>query len=84
MRTWKMKIVSITATFGMLAVGLMIGANNVRADISSNNVTALTITITPNADRGVEISSANSSLDLGAVDMNFSTKTVYPATVTIM
>ncbi len=75
----------IVAAFGMLAVGLTGLASEAKATaISSNNATALTILITPNADRGVEISSANSTLDLGAVDMNASTKTVNPATVTIM
>ncbi len=86
MKTMKMQFVKAVATFGMLALGLTFGlVKEARANaISTNNATALTITITPNADRGVEISSANSTLDLGAVDMNFSTKTVFPATVTIM
>ncbi len=51
--------------------------------VSTNNYTALTVLITPNVDRGVEITSGNVNLDLGAVDLNFSTYTVRPATVTI-
>ena len=86
MNTIKMQWSKVAATFGLLAIGLMLGSvKEAKATaISSNNATALTILITPNADRGVEISSANSTLNLGAVDMNTSTKTVYPATITIM
>ena len=52
--------------------------------VSTNNYTALTILITPNVDRGVEISSSNVNLDLGSVDMYTSTYTVRPATITIL
>ena len=51
--------------------------------ISSNNAAGLVVRITPNADRGVTISSGNVGLDLGYVDLGASTQTVRPATVTI-
>jgi hypothetical protein len=52
--------------------------------VSTNNVTALTIRITPNVDRGVEISSGDVNVNLGTVDMSISTYTVNPATITIV
>ncbi len=85
MKTANQKIVRSIVTFGMLALGMIGLVNKAQATaISSNNATALTITITPNVDRGVEISSAIATLNLGSVDMNFSTKTVFPATITIV
>ncbi len=52
--------------------------------VSSNSVSALTVRITPNVDRGVEISSGDVNLDMGNLDLNASTYTVKPATITIL
>jgi hypothetical protein len=49
----------------------------------SNDTDDIEITITPNIDRGVSIDTNNVAMDLGSVDMNASTQTVRPATVTI-
>ena len=75
-------------TIAMMALGLMVvNRSNVHAvysdTISSNNAAALVVRITPNADRGVTISSSSVQLDLGFVDLGASTQTVSPATVTI-
>ena len=50
----------------------------------SNDQDSITITITPNVDRGVEIDSTTVAVDLGAVSLNTTTQTVRPATVTIL
>jgi hypothetical protein len=74
----------IVGMIGMMAMVIGIGSV-VQADtISTNNATSLMITIRPNVDYGVEISSSQTSLELGYVEMNASTKTVHPATVTVM
>ena len=79
------KLVQGALGIGLVALGLVwMSAQEARAEISSNTASALTIRLNPNADRGVEISSGIATLDLGTVDVNFSTKTVFPATVTIM
>jgi len=58
--------------------------------IATNNTAQLTITITPNVDRGVTITTTNAFMDLGTVDLSStiagvssSTQTVNPSTVTI-
>ena len=75
------------ASTAILALGILaVNQNAVHAYsdyISSNNATAMIVRITPNADRGVQISTGNVHLDLGAVDLGASTQTVRPATVTI-
>ena len=82
------KLLSGVLGVGLLMLGLMMTSQDkvyAYSDaVSSNNVTALTVLITPNVDRGVEISSGNVHLDLGNVDLNASTYTVRPATVTIV
>ncbi|MBI4395646.1 MAG: hypothetical protein HY548_01030 [Elusimicrobia bacterium] len=45
---------------------------------------ALTITVTPNFDYGVDIDTANVTMNLGVVDLAASTWTVKPATMTIV
>lgn len=81
-RKFAAKIVGI-GTLALVSMGIWTGESRASL-ISSNNVTALTITIRPNADRGVDISSSASTLDLGTMDMSLSTYTVLPATITIM
>ncbi len=82
MKTYMKKI-----GLGLLALGLMFTAQSkvhAYSDvISSNNAAALVVRITPNADRGVTISSGNLNLNLGLVDLGASTQTISPATVTI-
>ena len=72
---------------GMMAAGMLVlNSANVFAysdTISSNNATAMVVRITPNADRGVQISTGNVNLNMGNVDLGVSTQTVNPATVTI-
>ena len=87
MSTWRKKIVGGIVGLGLMAVGLMVGVveRAQAVEISSNNAAAIQVRVTPNVDRGVEISSAATQfLDLGTLDANTSTKTVSPATVTIM
>ena len=50
----------------------------------ANDASQITITITPNIDRGVEIDTSAVTLDLGAVDLFTTAQTVSPATVTIL
>jgi hypothetical protein len=81
-------IKKLIGVVGVLVMGLvMVNVSRVEAaysdQISTNNTAGLIVKITPRGDRGVEISSGEATLDLGVVDMNFSTKTVHPATVTI-
>ena len=54
------------------------------AAVPSNDQDSITITITPNVDRGVEIDSTTVSVDLGAVALGDTAQTVRPATVTIL
>ena len=49
-----------------------------------NDLDALTLTITPNVDFGVDIATNPAHLALGAVDLGNSTFTVRPATFTIL
>ena len=57
----------------------------VRADSnSSNDSVGITVSITPNFDRGVLIDTGAVDLNMGLVDMGASTQTVSPATVTIL
>jgi hypothetical protein len=54
--------------------------------LNGNNTAEITISITPNVDRSVTISTAGVNMDLGAVDITgafVSTKTEQPAVVTI-
>ena len=84
MKTYKQKLTQALVT-GVVALTLTMGwQTQVRADSNTNNDSAaLLVRITPNADRGVTISSGNVNLDLGYVDIGASTQTVNPATVTI-
>ena len=75
---------------GMLALGLMtMGAVKAYAytdAISANNTAQITITIRPNVDRSVTITTDNVVMDLGFVTLTgsyVSTQTVSPSTVTI-
>ena len=82
------KLLGLAGT-AFLALGLLV-LNTSKAhavysgdSISSNNAAGMVIRITPNADRGVQISTGNVHLNLGVVDLGASTQTVTPATVTI-
>jgi len=72
-------------TAGMLALaGLVSTADRLEAvAVSSNNAAAMIVRISPNVDRGVEISTGDVHLDMGSVELGASTQTVKPATVTI-
>lgn len=75
----------LVGVVGLVMGGVMVERAYAYTDaISTNNATALTVRVTPNVDRGVEISSGGVSLNLGTVDLGASTKTVSPATVTIL
>ncbi len=65
-------------------LGLMFATTrNVWADaVPGNDSDALTITVTPNIDYGVDIATTPSVMNLGTVDLYASTFTVQPATVT--
>ena len=75
---------------GALALGLA-GLTVTKAQaytdtIASNNTAQITITITPNVDRSVTITTDNVNMDLGNVTLTggfVSTQTVSPATVTV-
>ena len=68
-----------------LAIGMVKPAHAVYVgdSISSNNAAGMVVRITPNADRGVQISTSDVNMNLGTVDLGVSTQTVTPATVTI-
>lgn len=88
MSTLARKLAGVIAV-GMLAVGMVwMSAGKAQAysdALSTNNVAGLTVRITPNVDRGIQISSAPGGfLQLGSVDLGVSTFTVNPATITIM
>ena len=83
-----MKKLASLAGSAFLVLGLLlVNVGKVHAlysdTISSNNAAAMVVRITPNADRGVQISTGNVGLDLGTVELGASTQTVNPATVTI-
>ena len=64
---------------------MALGAGKVWADSNpANDTDALTLTITPNVDFGVDIATNPAHLALGAVDLGNSTFTVRPATFTIL
>lgn len=68
---------------GLLAVGgLLIGEAKADA-IVANDTATIQITITPNVDRGVTIDTQTVNMVLGLIDLNTSTQTVNPATVTV-
>jgi hypothetical protein len=82
--------VKAAMTVGMLTLGIFaVNANKASAytdALNANNTAQITITIRPNVDRSVTISTANVNLDLGSVDLTggyVSTATVRPSTVTI-
>ena len=83
-------IAASLTTLGMLALGLVI-STAVKAQaytdvLNSNNTAQITITIRPNVDRSVTITTTNVNMDLGSVDITggfVSTQTVSPSTVTI-
>ena len=83
----RQKLVKLAGA-ALLSLGLLaVGANKAHAvysdSISSNNAGAMIVRITPNADRGVLISTGNVNMNLGSVNLGASTQTVNPATVTI-
>ena len=84
----KMKqLLSAVLTVGLLALGTMVGKVHAYSDaLNTNNTAQITITIRPNVDRSVTITTDNVNMDLGNVDLTgsyVSTQTVSPATVTI-
>lgn len=76
-------------TLGLLALSLLSLANKAHAytdALNSNNTAQITITITPNVDRSVTITTDNVNMDMGNVNLTggfVSTQTVSPATVTV-
>ena len=75
------------ATVGMMAItGMVLGIAQkaLAVDISTNDAAAIVVTITPDTDRGVEISSGDVVTNLGTVGLGISTYTMRPATVTIV
>ena len=69
-------------TAGMLVIGGL--AAIARADSDPSNDSAnIIVTITPNVDRGVTITTDEVVMDLGVVSLGASTQTVSPATVTV-
>ena len=69
-------------TVGLLAVGTWTGVARADANVANDTAT-IQVTITPNVDRSVTIDTQNVVLNLGLIDLNASTQTVQPATVTI-
>ena len=90
MKSTMRKIVGSLTTIGMLAFGLVI-SGSVKAHaytdaLNSNNTAQITITIRPNVDRAVTITTDTVNTDLGYVNITgsyVSTQTVSPSTVTI-
>ncbi len=70
----------------LLGLALMVtGVRTAKATANSdNNADSLTITILPNIDRGVSIDTTAAYMDLGTMDLKLTTRTVHPATVTIL
>ena len=71
---------------GLLAFGLAGKSFASYTDsIPGNNTAQITITITPNVDRSVTITTTNVNMDLGSLTLGalVSTQTVSPATVTV-
>ena len=87
MKTNQLK--TVVLSLGLLAVGLMGLASKAHAytdALNSNNTAQITITITPNVDRSVTITTDNVHMDMGNVNLTgsfVSTQTVRPSTVTI-
>ena len=85
------KIIAGVVGIGMLAMGLMVmSASKAQAiytdAINPDNTAQITVTIRPNINRSVTISTDSMNMDLGAVDVTgafVSTQNVTPATVTI-
>ena len=76
------QVTTLTALFALLT---LTGVQKAWAIAEpSNDQDSITITITPNVDRGVEIDSTTVSVDLGAVALGGTAQTVRPATVTIL
>ena len=71
----------------MALIGLMVVTSGVRKlwanSNAANNADSLTIRVTPNVDRGVNIDTAAVVLNLGTLPLYQSTQTVRPSTVTI-
>ncbi len=72
----------MTALMGLLMT--CVGTNAWADATPGNDADSLTITITPNVDRGVDIDTGSVTLNLGTVDLLDSAQTVTPATVTIL
>ncbi|OGR82183.1 MAG: hypothetical protein A2901_04320 [Elusimicrobia bacterium RIFCSPLOWO2_01_FULL_54_10] len=74
------KILILFASLSFLTLGTRAWADS----DPSNDSAAVTIRITPNFERGVQIETGSVHMDLGLVNMGASTQTVSPATVTIL
>ena len=80
------KLVAGVLGIGMLALGLTVKAEAYADSIMADNTAQITITIRPNINRSVTITTDNVNMDLGLVDLTgvyVATQTVTPATVTI-
>jgi hypothetical protein len=80
------KLIAGVLGIGLLAVGLSVKAHAYTDAIMADNTAQITITIRPNVNRLVTITTDNVNMDLGLVDLTgdfVSTQTVSPATVTI-
>ena len=85
MNTMK-KLVAGVLGIGMLALGLVVKAQAYTDSVMADNTAQITITIRPNVNRSVTITTDNVNMDLGLVDLTgayVATQTVKPATVTI-
>lgn len=83
-----MKKLGRLASAAAMALGLLALGNTVHAVDANpgNDSAAMIVRITPNADRGVTISSGDlggAQISLGLVDLGASTRTIHPATVTV-
>ena len=80
------KLIGALLVVGMMAMGLVEKAQAYTDALLGNNTAQITITIRPNVDRSVTITTDNVNMDLGYIDLTgsySSTQTVSPATVTI-
>jgi hypothetical protein len=80
------KVLAGVLGIGMLALGLTVKAYAYDDLISADNTAQITITIHPNINRSVTITTDSVNMDLGAVSLTgefVSTQTVSPAVVTV-
>lgn len=76
------RLTAVLAIGTLTVMSLMVKDAKADANVANDTATIM-ITITPNVDRSVSIDTNNVAMDLGLVNLNASTQTVRPATVTI-